>query len=97
MRWFAINEQELVGFHMAAALQMGRNVEAQAIVNEIRAREISYTKERRKTVKASTPVQHRKADICPYGKFARSQCTPTRAEDCSQNDVCGKGKRSAVA
>lgn len=46
MKWYAINELELMSFHMASALHLGRNTEAQEVVNGIRAREISYTKER---------------------------------------------------
>lgn len=31
-------------------------------------------------------------DRCPWGKEVRSQCTPSRAEDCGQSNICGKNK-----
>ena len=39
MKWYKINECELMSFHMAAALQLGRNKEAQDVVDQIRKRE----------------------------------------------------------
>ncbi len=34
--------------------------------------------------------------MCPYGAKVKAQCTPTRAEDCPKNDICGKAKRRQI-
>jgi len=60
MKWYAISESELMSFHMAAVLACGENRVAQDVVNEVRAREISYTKERPANV-----TQHGQPKICP--------------------------------
>jgi len=31
--------------------------------------------------------------ICPWGKSIQKMCTPTRAEDCGQSNICGKTKK----